>query len=117
MTITINIPDSSPVHLRDFSLACQIITIVCAHCDLNPSDLESKARPWRIVWPRWMAMFLIRQHTALTFERIGMLFNRDHGSVMNAMEGVKSCISVHRACKLQLNHLSAIVDQAIVHSK
>lgn len=45
-----------------------------------------------IVEARQMAMFLIRRRTQLSFESIGEIFQRDHGTVIHAVKAVQDRI-------------------------
>jgi chromosomal replication initiation ATPase DnaA len=62
-----------------------IMRLVCAKYSVTLSELESHSRPWRIVWPRFVAIALISKYTAIGQIKIGKLFNRDHGSISKSI--------------------------------
>lgn len=47
--------------------------------------MKSKARQSEIVEARFYAMYLIKRHTHLSLHQIGLLFNRDHSTTLNAV--------------------------------
>ena len=47
--------------------------------------MKSKARQSEIVEARFYAMYLIKRHTHLSLNQIGLLFNRDHATTLNAV--------------------------------
>lgn len=68
-----------------------ILKLVASHYKLTLSDLKSTNRSKPVVVPRQIAMFLIKKHLDKSFVEIGRHFgNRDHTTVMNAIERVKN---------------------------
>ena len=65
--------------------------IISQHYQVSVEDLKSKKRTRSIVFPRQVAMFLLRQLTALSLEEIGECFGgRDHSTVVYAVEKMKA---------------------------
>ncbi len=61
--------------------------------DVSIEDMISKGRHSRIVQPRFIAMYLARKLTELTTVEIGKEFgDRDHSTVLNAMNNVEKMI-------------------------
>ena len=57
--------------------------------DISLVDLQGKARDKRIVGPRQIAMYLLRDETDLSLNDIGgLLGGRDHTTVMHGYEKV-----------------------------
>jgi chromosomal replication initiator protein len=69
----------------------EILKIVSNHYKLSISDLKSSSRAKPIVIPRQIAMYLIKKHLDKSYVEIGRHFgNRDHTTVMNAIERVQN---------------------------
>lgn len=111
MTVVINIPENVPKAKRlvEFSKACRIIHLVCSQTGVTPAELESPSKPWHIVWPRWIAIALIRQHTSLSLEEIGLLFDRHHSSIHLAISRLEDEIATNTKSARQFHHLESIL--------
>lgn len=58
-----------------------------------PADsLFVKSRKRKVVYPRQLAMSLLRKHTKLSFEEIGNIFGEDHSTVIYSCKVVKDRI-------------------------
>ena len=68
-----------------------VLKAVTQHFGVSKEDLESKRRTHSIVFPRQVAMNLLRQLTPLSLEEIGRHFGgRDHSTVLYAIEKMNS---------------------------
>lgn len=67
------------------TLCHRVIAFVADRYKITPRKLKSRSRPNDIVWPRWIAMLLIRKHSKLTLAAIGQQFGRHHGTVLNGI--------------------------------
>lgn len=71
----------------------QLIEAVASSFHLSPGDLKSRQRDKEITLARQVAMFLIREKTNCSLERIGQDFgNRDHSTVIHACEKIASAL-------------------------
>jgi chromosomal replication initiator protein len=74
--------------------AREIIDTVASFYGVKLGDLMGKRRLKQLVTPRHVSMFLVREHTELSFPEIGRVFDRDHATVQHACKklraGVKS---------------------------
>jgi chromosomal replication initiator protein len=69
--------------------AGDIIKVVTRHYGLKIADIKSKSNSQQVVFPRKVAMYLLRQHAQLSFPEIGKLFNdKHHSTVMYAVNGI-----------------------------
>ena len=69
----------------------EILKLVANHFKLSITDLRSSNRSKPIVVPRQIAMFLIKRHLDRSYVEIGRYFgNRDHTTVMNAIDRVRN---------------------------
>ncbi|MBM2812126.1 MAG: dnaA, partial [Chloroflexi bacterium] len=66
-----------------------VVKAVCRAMGVTRQDLESKKRDRRVVVPRQIAMYLLRQETELSLSEVGALFGgRDHSTVLHSYEKV-----------------------------
>lgn len=59
-----------------------IINEVCAKFGLERTEIFSKRRPERIVWPRQIAICLLREFTGLSLNELGLLFGGKHNATI-----------------------------------
>ena len=82
----------------------EVVAAVCEAWMISPGDLLSRWRPHRISYPRYAAMKLTRKLTRASYPQIGVMFDKDHSSVIHAMK--RACVllqedSAWRACYLR----------------
>jgi chromosomal replication initiator protein len=66
-----------------------VIRAVCRAMNVPRQDLGSKARDRRVLVPRQIAMYLLREETDLSLSEVGALFGgRDHSTVLHSCEKV-----------------------------
>lgn len=82
-------PQHPAVTPEAMTVADRAISLVCQTYRVTIEQLESRRRPWRIVWPRFLAMHLIRRYSDASLEGIGHLFNKDHVTVLHALRAVE----------------------------
>lgn len=110
MKLTLEIPCNRAVEaVRNITVASHIIRTVSCHFNIGICDLESSARQWYYCWPRWVAIILIRRHTTLSSTQIGLLFNRDHGSILHAVKGAIAQAATDPKSAAELDKLDAFV--------
>jgi chromosomal replication initiator protein len=69
----------------------EVIDAVCRATGVTRRELESKQRDRRVVAPRQIAMYLLREDTDLSLSEVGVLFGgRDHTTVLHSCEKVAS---------------------------
>lgn len=66
----------------------KIIETVTDFFHLKPVDLKSKKRSKNIVYPRSIAMYLLREKTKLSLSEVGNIFDRDHSTVLTAINKI-----------------------------
>lgn len=71
-----------------------IISVVAKYYELQPFDILSLKKSYKVVTARHICMYLIRQHYNLVFTKIAKLFNRkDHTTVISAVEKIQKEIN------------------------
>lgn len=90
-----------------FTISIEIIQKrVAEHFDIRLADMTSKRRPENIAFPRQIAMYLSRQLTESSLNRIGEAFGgRDHGTVMHACRLVKDRMEVDSGVRQVVSYL------------
>ena len=66
----------------------KVIQVVANYYNLTDSQIKSKSRISQIALARQIAMYLCRSICGTSYAQIGKLFNRDHSTVMTAVEKV-----------------------------
>ncbi len=83
-----------------------IMSKISEKFDVSVEDIISKSRHSKVVQPRFIAMFLSRRLTDLTTIDIGKEFgNRDHSTVLNAINNVEKLISENDEFKESLEDI------------
>jgi chromosomal replication initiator protein len=79
---------------RQSNLSMEIIQkVVAEEYHLSPNDLKGKKRTQSIVYPRQLAMYIIREITEYTTTEIGQAFGgRDHTTVMHACQKIENLV-------------------------
>jgi chromosomal replication initiator protein len=70
----------------------EIIEETAKFYGLDPKDIKGTSRTKEINLARQISMYLIRHITSLSLKEIGQIFNRDHTTVMHALEKVDKMI-------------------------
>ncbi len=94
------IAPQNPQVTKDF-----IVDLVCRYFKVSREELASRSRLRRISFPRQVAMYLCRRFTEESLEAIGRLFNRDHATVVYALNSVAKKISRPGPIKYQVEYL------------
>lgn len=72
------------------STAAEIIKFVARNYGLKVSEIKSRNNSRQIVFPRKVAMFLLRQLTDLSYPEIGRLFNdKHHSTVISSVKDIE----------------------------
>jgi chromosomal replication initiator protein len=66
-----------------------IVDAVCSATEVTRDEIQGKLRDRRIVVPRQLAMYLLREQTELSLSEVGALFGgRDHSTVLHSCEKI-----------------------------
>jgi len=82
-----------------------ILDLVCRHFKVSREELRSRSRSRRVTFPRQVAMYLCRRFTDESLQSIGRLFNRDHATVVYALNSIQKKISRPGSVKYQIEFL------------
>lgn len=82
------------------------LSATAAYYKISVSDLVSKKRTRNYLYPRQVAMYLIKHLYDLPYKRIGLYFsNRDHSTVMHSVEKITSEIPLDPNVKIDVEKL------------
>ena len=73
---------------------------------ITPEQLKSKSRLRSISYPRQVAYYFCRKYTDSTLSTIGSSFNRNHSSVLRALNNFEITLRVNRGVKDAVNLLT-----------
>lgn len=87
-------PDIAVIHAINPEL---IIFKVAEEFEITTSDMRRRSRKRKYMYPRQVAMHLLRKHTQLSLEEIGLLFRLhddskpfDHTTVLHACRNIEN---------------------------
>ena len=63
---------------------------------ISYEEMQSKSRKDRVVEARMYAMYLIRKNFDYSLREIGLLFNRDHATVIHACKTIETRIELNQ---------------------
>lgn len=80
-----------------------IIEAICEYYNIKPTQLKGSKRDARIVGPRHLCMFLLKEESTLTFVEIGnLLGGRDHSTVMHGVEKVRKNVEKEEKIRAEI---------------
>ena len=82
--------------------------VVANFYSINVHDLYSKSRAQNIVFPRHIAMYISRMLTDFSLIKISESFNRDHSTLIHAIEKIENLIIEDETVK---DEIDAIVEK------
>lgn len=83
-----------------------ILSLVSDYYRISTSDLISKKRTTKYVFPRQVAMYLIKSIYDIPYKKIGTYFNnRDHSTVMHSVEKITNEIEMDKNVKKDVEKL------------
>lgn len=88
-----------------------IIDITSNYFGITKEEICSNSRSKRICYPRQIAMYLSRTFTDFSLPKIGESFNKDHTTVMHALEKMERTINSDPDTYMHINELSAQINK------
>ena len=83
----------------------KIILEVSRNYNVSVDDLYSKKRNNHISNPRQIAMYIMREVTGMTFQKIGDKFGRDYSTVIHSINNVEEKIKIDASLKAQISDI------------
>lgn len=75
--------------IADGPVARELVNVVAEACGLTEHEIMFGGKEPAFAFPRQIAMRLIRQDLRMSFQRIGRMFHKDHGTVIHAIDAVQ----------------------------
>jgi len=85
---------------------------IARHFKVTPDQLKSKSRSKVVSYPRQIAYHFCRKYTESTLADIGRSFNRNHSSVLRALNNLETALRINRGVKDALNYLTQEFEKA-----
>ena len=83
-----------------------ILGTVCDHCGVRPGDITGRKRSSEFVVPRQVCMYILREYTGLTLDRIGKeLGGKDHTTVMHGADKIKEDLRTNDELKSNVDSI------------
>jgi chromosomal replication initiator protein len=82
-----------------------IIDAVIRHFNITMAQMAHKTRKKDVVRARQTAMFLLVKHTGLTKSKIGLIFGRDHTTVIHSCQSISTHISCEQETADEIAHI------------
>lgn len=87
----------------------RIIEIVCAAMNCTPEELRSDSKVQHIAHARMMVCYILRKYLHFTFSKIGDVVQRNHSSVIQAVNRVSEFIESEQWIKGIFNGIMEVV--------
>lgn len=84
-----------------------VARVVCEYYNLQFEAVSRKSRTESIAIPRMIIFYLARRLTNLTFEKIGGLFGKDHGTVIHGNRRIRERVETEPKFKKIVEELEA----------
>ncbi|HEV2073959.1 MAG TPA: chromosomal replication initiator protein DnaA [Thermomicrobiales bacterium] len=85
--------DASNTQRRAKTTASDVVDAVVRHFKVQEKDLKGRQRTRDIVFPRQVAMYLLREETDISLEEIGRsMGGRDHTTVLHGIKKIESAL-------------------------
>ncbi|OQX04689.1 MAG: chromosomal replication initiator protein DnaA [Desulfobacteraceae bacterium IS3] len=80
--------------------------VVCKHYNISADEMLSKSRKKSLVWPRQIAIYLVRKYTDQPLQVIGKVFNRYHATILHSVAAVEKGLKEDASVRKQVEYLS-----------
>lgn len=102
--------------MNDHDVIALITKEVCAAFKVSADEIFSRCREDRICTPRHVIFYLSRCLGHICFPRIGHVFERTHGTIMNGFKKVDDRMSVDARFDRQVQDLSEVCKRKIAEA-
>lgn len=87
-----------------------INSAVCDYFKVKDEDMKRKWRVKEIILPRYVAMYLMRLFSGMSFKQIGGFYGgRDHTTAIFAINSVKGWVDVDPVIRNQIEDIKAML--------
>lgn len=89
----------------------RIINFVTKRYNVSRELIFGSVRTEEACWPRWVAMLLLHEYTPLSASGIARLFNKDHASVLYAIQKAKDRAETEKKFAKDIQQVTAFWDK------
>lgn len=90
----------------------ELLDVICGYFNISKTDLMSKSRKRIYVYPRQIAMYVLRELYNIPYKKIGSLFGgKDHSTVMNACDKISVGYKSEENIKNDVENIKTKVDK------
>jgi len=89
----------------------EIAKTAALYFEVSLNDLKSKSRDQKYTHPRHIAMYVAYENFSNTFKEIGNFFNRDHSSVVSAVEKIRTYIKSDTQLSKDISNIEEKLNQ------
>lgn len=82
-----------------------IVKVVQNYYKVDEDYFRRKTRKYEIVFPRQIAMYLIKKNTKLSLYSIGEKFGKNHATIINGLKRISGYIQVDKKVKKQVKDI------------
>lgn len=93
---------------KNFFTLSNVLGAVCAHFKIEPDDLQHRSNAPRYTWPRFMAIYLLTEHTTYNRTQIARTFNRTPTAVLHDLAAFQRWIATHRKAAREFAAVNAL---------
>jgi hypothetical protein len=86
-----------------------ILKLVQNYYDVDEDYYKRKTRRYEILFPRQVAIYLIRKNTKLSLNSIGEKFEKNHATIINAIKRISGFMQVDKKVKTQINDIQQTI--------
>ena len=90
----------------------QLLDVICGYFNVNRTELYGNSRKHQVLYPRQIAMYLLRELYDLPYKKIGSIFSgRDHSTVMNSYEKIANGLTQEESIQNDVQNIRSKVEK------
>ena len=98
-------------HQQKNKAADEILQIVAGFFGLTVSELTSKNKSRKVTYPRYILMYLAREHTNLSFPEVAKIFDMHHTSVIHGCNVITKSMKEDAKLRKDLLALNVLISE------
>jgi len=87
----------------------RIIYLVAKSFGISHNDLKSRSHLRDFTTPRQVAIYFIRKYTSKTQQQVGIIFSRDHSTIVNSLKVVNNLMDTDAAFKEKIDLIDKLI--------
>lgn len=88
-----------------------IISVVTKYFNIPKKQIISRSREWKYVYPRQVAMWLLRKEKQNTSTKVGELFKRDHATVLHGVKHITDLMFTDPEVRTDIQNIEELINQ------